>query len=331
MIYRGDYMRILKHLSIVIVAAWLAATASAQTFPVRPVQAVLPYSVGTGADVVMRSLAVHLAGAWGHPVVINNKPGANGWLAIGEVRRAVPDGHTLMMVDSTHMTLQPNLYRNLPFDPVADFEPVATAYTTNVYLFVRASSPWNSVGDMLADPRAKSGQLNYGSWGMGSTGHFAAELLAHSSGVRMTHVPFKELPMVYTAVASGDIDMAFGSIATVAPLVKAGKLKMIGYAGGERSSAAPDVPTIAQSGGPAGFALPPAWIALFAPKGLPRPVVEAIRAEMAKALRQPSVKETLVMGGFEPWTGPLDQVRERMAFDTRRYAEAVKTFRISVD
>src|SRR4051812_47579452 len=129
-------MNIATRVGVLIAAALLAGTAVAQTYPTKSVRTVLPYSVGSGPDVVMRNLSVQLARDWGQSVIVDNKPGANGWLAIGDAKRAKPDGHTLLMLDGSYMTLQPNLYKTLPFDPVKDFEPVAPVYTTNLFVFV---------------------------------------------------------------------------------------------------------------------------------------------------------------------------------------------------
>jgi tripartite-type tricarboxylate transporter receptor subunit TctC len=325
-------MHIVKNrFGALIAAALFTVTAAAETYPSRTVRTILPYSVGSGPDVVMRNLGVHFARDWGQSVIVDNKPGANGWLAIGDAKRAAPDGHTLLMVDGTYMTLQPNLYKKLPFDPVGDFVPVAPVYTTNLFVFVSASSPWKSLADMLTDPKAKNGGLNYGSWGIGSTAHFASAMLEHASGTPMTHVPFKELPMVYMAVAAGEIDWAFGALGSVAPLVKSGKLKMLAFAGDRRLDAYPNVPTVPESGGPAGFALPPGWVALFAPKGTPNHVVEQIHAETAKALQEADVRKSLAAVGYEPWVGAPALVRKTIDAETLRYAEAVKRFKISID
>lgn len=306
------------------------APAAAQTFPSKPVRAVLPYSAGSGPDAVVRQIGEKLSRDWGQQVVVDNKPGANGWLAAGEVKRAPADGYTLLTVDATHMTLHPNLYRQLPFDPVRDFEPVAPLYSTNFFVVVAANSPWNNMTDLLAAAKAKNGQLTYGTWGIGSVAHVGTAMLEGATGVKMTHVPFKELPQLYTSVATGEVDWAFGTAATVGPLYRAKKVKLLAYAGPKRMAGYTDVPTIAEAGGPAGFELR-TWVALYAPKGTPKPTIDRINAGVSKALAEPEVRERFAGFGFEPWIGAAAEISKVAESDTRRFAEIVKRASIALD
>ena len=305
-------------------------TAMAQTFPSRPVRVVLPYSAGSGPDSVLRSVGEKLGKDWGQPLLIDNKPGANGWLAIGEAKRAVPDGYTLMEVDATHMTLQPQLYKQMPFDTTRDFEPVAPLYTTNFFIVVGANAPWKNVSELLQAAKAKEGQLSYGTWGIGSVAHIGTAMFEGGTGTRMLHVPFKELPQLYTAVSTGEVDWAFGTAATVAPLYKAKKVRLLAYAGAKRMTGYLDVPTVAESGGPQDFELS-TWVALYGPKGLPKPVVERIQSGVAKALAEPDVKERLAGFGFEPWLATPAEMNKVSEADKLRYANIVNKARISLD
>lgn len=316
--------------AVLALSTAFAGPAAAQAFPGQPVRAVLPYSAGSGPDAVMRQVGELLGRDWGHQVVVDNKPGANGWLAAADVKLAKPDGTTLLAVDATHMTLQPSLYKRMPFDPVKDFEPVAPLYTTNFFVVVGAGAPWKSVGELLAAAKAKSGGMTYGTWGMGSVAHVGTAQLEAATGVQMTHVPFKELPQLYTAVATGEVDWAFGTAATVGPLHKSKKVKLLAYAAPKRLAGYDDVPTIAEAGGPAGFTLQ-TWVALYAPKATPKAVIDRINAGVGKALARPEVRERMAGFGFEPWAAaPPDLLRAAEA-DTRRYAEVVKRAAISLD
>lgn len=327
-------MTFLKTTNFLAAATLLAACAlapvGAQTFPVKPVRAILPYSAGSGPDAVMRSVGEKLSRDWGQQLVVDNKTGANGWLAIGETKRALPDGYTLMEVDATHMALQPLLYKKLPFDPVKDFEPVAPLYKTNFFIVVGADAPWKNVGELLAAAKAKDGDLTYGTWGIGSVAHVGTAMLEHATGVKMTHVPFKELPMLFSAVSTGEVNFAFGTPGTVGPLYKAKKVRLLAYAGPKRLAGYTDVPTVAESGGPAGFELA-TWVAMYAPKGTPKPVVERIRSGVAKALADADIKDRLANFGFEPWIAPLSDVTKAAEADKLRYAEIVKRSQISLD
>ena len=291
---------------------------------------VLPYSAGSGPDAVVRQVGEKLSREWGQQMLVDNKPGANGWLAAGEVKRAAPDGYTLLTVDATHMTLQPNLYKQMPFDPVKDFEPVAALYSTNFFVVVGANSPWKNLSELLAAAKAKKGQLTYGTWGMGSVAHVGTAMLEGATGTQMMHVPFKELPQLYTAVATGEVDWAFGTAATVAPLYRAGKVKLLAYAGTKRMAGYGDVPTVAESGGPAGFELR-TWVALYAPKGTPKPTIAQINTGVAKALADAGVRERLAGFGFEPWTAAPADITKAAEVDTRHFAEIAKRASISLD
>jgi len=306
------------------------APAVAQTFPAKPVRAVLPYSAGSGPDAVVRQIGELLSRDWGQQVLVDNKPGGNSWIAAGEVKRAPADGYTLFAVDATPMTLQPHLYKQMPFDPTKDFDPVAALYSTNFFIVVAANSPWKSVTDLLAAAKAKNGHLTYGSWGIGSVGHVGTAMLESATGVKMTHVPFKELPQVYTSVATGDIDWAFGTAATAGPMYRAKKVKFLAYAGPKRLAGYTDVPTVAEAGGPAGFELR-TWVALFAPRGTPKPTIERIGAGVAKALAEPEVRERFAGFGFEPWVAAPAEISKAAESDTRRFAEIVKRANIALD
>ena len=296
----------------------------------QPIRAVMPYSAGSGPDAVMRRVGELLARDLEQPVVIDNKPGGNGWLAIGEVKRARPDASALLVLDGTYMALQPHLYKKLPFDPVQDFEPVAGLYTTGFFIVVGANSPWKSVADLVAAAKAKPGGVSYGSWGQGSVAHVGTAQFEAASGIQMLHVPFKELPQLYTAVATGEVDWAFGSAATVAPLFRAGKVRLLAYGGAKRLAGYGDIPTIAEAGGPSGLEVG-TWVAVYAPKKTPAAAVERIRAGVGKALTQPAVREAMNGFGFEPWiAGPADLAKTQTA-DTQRYAGVVQRARIALD
>lgn len=302
----------------------------AQDYPARPVRVVLPYSAGSGPDAVVRHVGEKMTKEWGQQLVVDNRPGANGWLAIGETKKSAPDGYTLMTVDATHMTLQPHLYKQLPFDPDKDFELAAPLYFTNFFVVVGANSPWKSMGDLLAAARAKNNEVTYGSWGIGSVAHVGTAMLERAAGIQMRHVPFKELPQLYASVATGEVDWAFGTAATVAPLYKAKRVRLLAYAGPKRMAAYPDVPTVAEAGGPSAFELN-TWVAMYAPKGTPKVVLDRIYGASQKALAEPDVRERLATVGFEPWTASLAEAAKTAQADKLRYADIVKKANLSLD
>lgn len=306
------------------------ASVSAQSFPTKQVRAVVPFSAGSGPDSVVRMVGEKLNRELGQQLVVDNKPGANGWLTIGEVKRTPADGYNLMLVDATHMTLQQHLYKQMPFDPVKDFDLVAPLYTTNFFIVVSANSPWKSVNDLITAAKAKDNEITYGSWGIGSVAHVGTAMLESATGTQMRHIPFKELPQLYTAVSTGEVDWAFGTAASAGPLYKAKKVKFLAYAGTKRLAGYTDVPTVGEAGGPNNFELN-TWVAFYAPKGVPKATVDRLYTSTQKAMSEPDVKERLSAVGFEPWTvTPADAIKVAEG-DRLRFAEVVKKAKISVD
>ena len=320
--------------------AWIAAavcstaalSAHAQPrYPDKPVRIILPYSAGSGPDAVMRHVGEKLARAWGQPVVVDNRPGANGWIAIDAARQAAPDAHTLVQLDNSHLALQRHLYKRLPFDPSGDFEPVAPLFTTHFFVVVPASSRWTSVAELIDAAKARGGALSYGSWGHGSVGHVGAAMLGAATGVQMMHVPFKELSQLYVAVGNGEVDWAFGTAGSAGPMHRAGRVRFLAIAAPQRLAAFADVPTVSEAGGPAAFELR-GWVALLAPRGTPAAIVERINTDVAAALSQADVRERLSAFGFESW--PASSTRElatAIERDSRAFGDVARRVKISLD
>src|SRR5712692_5698006 len=170
--------------SAVLALGVLASGATAQQFPAKPVRAIIPYSAGSGPDTVMRLVGEKLARAWGQQLVVDNRPGGNGWIAIAAAKQSPPDGYTLLQLDDTHMALQPHIYKKLPHDPAKDFDPVTSLYRTYFFVVVPVNSPWKSVTDLIAAAKAKPGALTYGSWGIGSVGHVGGAMLESATGTQ---------------------------------------------------------------------------------------------------------------------------------------------------
>ena len=314
----------------VLATSLVASNVMAQAFPAKPVRSVAPYSPGSGPDSVMRILGDKLSRAWGQQLVIDNKPGASGFLAIGDAKRAAPDGYTVLQVDNTHMALQPHVFKKLPYDPVKDFEPVAPLYFTNFFIVVAADSPWKDVGDLVKAAKAAPNAITYGSWGIGSVAHVGAAMLEAATDSRMLHVPFKEMGQVYTSVASGDIKWAFGTAATAGPMYQAKKVKFLALAAPKRLLGYADVPTVGEAGGPANFEVQ-AWVGLFAPAGTPKAAIEKINADVSKVLEAPDVRDRLATFGFVPYIGAPSELTKAIERDSRRFGEIVKRAKISLD
>jgi tripartite-type tricarboxylate transporter receptor subunit TctC len=308
----------------------LSTSVPAQTFPDKHVRVILPFPTGTGPDTVMRLVGERLARIWSQQLIVDNKPGANGWIAMEAAKRAAPDGYTLVQADAAPMTTAPYLFKRLPYDPVKDFDPVASLYRTYYYVAVAADSKWNSVGDLIAAAKANPDGLTYGSSGVGGTLHLGPAMLEKATGVKMRHIPYKETPQIYMAIGTGDISWAMGTASTTLPMLKAKKIKYLAVAAPKRTATYPDVPTIAESQGPANFELQ-TWVSLFAPRGTPKAIVEKINADVAKVLQDPELRERLAAVGFEPLTQTPDELAKMMAKDGQTLGGVVKAMNISLD
>lgn len=316
--------------SAVLATAVLADAATAQQYPAKPVKVIAPYSTGSGPDSVMRLIGDKLSRAWGQQFLVENRPGANGFIAIEAAKRSAPDGYTLLSVDNTHMSLQPHLFKQLPYDPVKDFDPVAPLYWTHFFVVVPASSSWKNMTDLINAAKAKGGELTYGSWGIGSVAHVGGAMLEAGTATQMTHVPFKEMGQVYAAVANGDIAWAFGTVATAGAMYRAKKVRFLALAAPTRLAGFPHVPTVSEAGGPGDFEVK-AWLGLFAPRGTPKPVIERIHADVAKALSEADIRERLAGFGFEPYAGPPGELANAMEVEFRKFGDVVKRAKISLD
>lgn len=310
----------------------LAATpaAHAQDFPTKPVRVVTPFPAGSGPEVALRLVAEKLSRLWGKPVIVDNRPGASGFLAIEAVKRANPDGHELLQMDNAQMAAQPFLFKKLPYELLRDFEPVTPILRNYFFVTVPAGSRYKTMGDLVASAKAGPGQVNYGSWFVGSPGHIGAAMLEASTSTKMTHVPYKEMSQLYVAVGNQEVDWAFGSAASAGAMQRAGRTRYLAVAAPKRVAGFPDVPTVAESGGPAGFELS-AWTALLAPKGTPRAVVEKIQKDVAAVLSEQDVKDKYSTMYYEPYFLNTEQFLQQLRTDSQRYGDTIRRLNISLD
>jgi len=325
----------MKRLNALLISALfglaaLAPPVAGQQFPTKPVRVITPFPAGSGPDSVMRLVGDKLSRQWGQQVLVENRPGANGFIAIEAAKKAAPDGYTLVQMDDAHMAVQPHLYKKLPYDIAKDFDPVATLFRTYFFVVTPTSSSWKNMADLIGAAKAKRGELTYGSWFIGSPGHLGAALLEGATATEMTHVPYKEMTQLYASVGNGEVAWAFGSAASAGPMYRAKKVKFLAVAAPKRVAGFPDVPTVAEAGGPANFEVK-AWVALLAPRGTPKAIITRINEGIAKALAEPDVRERLAGFAFEPVAATPDEVAKQIDADSRRYAEVIKRAKISLD
>jgi tripartite-type tricarboxylate transporter receptor subunit TctC len=278
-------------------------TVGSQAYPVRPVRVIVPFAPG-GSDVPARMLAQKLSEKLGQPFVVDNRPGASGVLGAAITAQATPDGYTLLFCTASHPVIAV-YYRKLPFDPVRNFAPVTFVGSVPFALVTHPSLPVSSLKEFVAYAKARRGQLNYGSPGIGGIGHLAHALLAKQTGIEVTHVPFKGTGPALAALTAGEIQFMLANLVGVLPHAKAGKLKMLGVASIKRAQSASDVPTFAEAGVKGAEA--GTWYGVLAPRGTPQATVELLNREIGAQLQTPSLREQFAGIGVIPEPGSAEQ------------------------
>jgi tripartite-type tricarboxylate transporter receptor subunit TctC len=320
-------MRYRKWLVTLVLATLpIAGAAQQQSFPSRPIRLVIPQAVGGTTDTISRAIGQALATQLGVAVIADNRPGASGNIGTDIVAKAPADGYTLVAANSNTHSINPNVYEKLPFDPIKDFAPVALAgYTTNI-LVVRNDFPAKTLKELIDYAKANPGKLNYGSAGVGSSPHLAAEMFKSMTGTQITHVPYKgSTPSVHGLVA-GEVDLMFTGLTSVSSLVQAGKLRVLSVNSSKRSSVLPDVPTAAEAGMP-GLDLS-FWIGLLAPAGTPQPVIDKLASETIKSLQQPDVRQSLSAQGVEVVPEGPDALAKLIKTDLERWRDVIRSANI---
>lgn len=312
-----------RRIVIAVLALGAVASAFGQAFPSKPVRITAPYSAGAGPAVFTHVMADKLAKAWGRPVIVEAKPGGSGFIAIEAVKGAAPDGHELLVVSNAHVAINPALYKKLPYDPEKDFVPVAMFYRTPFFLIVSTAGPYASVPGLVAAAKAKPDTVSYGSSYVGSPSHLGSAEFAFLTGTKMIHVPFRDQSQMYVSIANGDVGWAFSTLGSALPLMQAGRIKALAIAARQRSKSLPDVPTMAEAGGPPELEVD-AWLALVAPRGTPPEVIRQINAEVNRQLADPEVRQQLAQFGFEAAPGTPEQLNEVIRADAKKYAELVR-------
>jgi tripartite-type tricarboxylate transporter receptor subunit TctC len=311
-----------------LMAAYGTAAQAAEPFPARPVTIVTAFAPGSGPDAVLRIVAEKLGKAWNQRVLVEKKPGGGGFIAIDAVRRAPADGYTLLQLDSEHLAALPYLYKSKGFETLKVFEPVASLFRTPFLVAVPADSKIKTVADLVA--AAKAGPVSYGSWGIGSPGHLGGEQMEMLTGAQMQHVPFREVSQLFTSVGSGDVGWSFASIPSSQGAYKAGKIRYVAVAAPKRIPQLPEVPTMAEAGGPASLAVN-SFVVLVAPRGVPAAVRDKIDADIRKALAEPDAKARFDTFAFENVGWGPERIMSEAAAKARIYAELVKRKSISLE
>ncbi len=282
--------------ALLVGTAWAQAPAG-QDYPNKIIKIVVPFTAGSATDIMARIVGEKLGTSMGQAVVVENRPGAGGTLGAAQVAKADPDGYTLLVVSTGHV-VNPALYGSLPYDTVGDFAGVSPLAALPSVLVVGAASPIKSVSDLIAAAKANPGKLNYASAGVGSATHVNAEKFRAVSNIQLTHIPFKGTPETIVEVSSGRVDFMFTPVLASIPSIRDNRMRALAVSTAKRSTALPDVPTVAEAGVP-GFVFD-FWIGLLAPAKTPRPIVNKLNAEVRKVMAQPDVIERMAKLGAEP-------------------------------
>ena len=312
-----------------LMAALVAAPAAGADYPAKPLRIIVPAAPGGGADFVARTLQAPLGAALGQPLVIENRAGASGTIGAESVARAAPDGYTLLMAQSTSVTIAPHLYKKLGYDTLTDFVPVTLAALAPNILVIHPKVPAASVKELIAHAKAHPGKLNYGSAGGGAPSHLAGELFNRMAGVTMVHVPYKGAGLAVNALLAGDIDVMFAPMVAVMPQVKVGRLRALAVTSAKPSLALPDLPVLADAGLP-GYDVS-SWFGLFAPANTPKAVIERVQQETAKVLRQADIRERFAREGAEPVGNTPAEFDAYVRAEYAKYARVVKEAGVRLD
>ena len=322
---------------VALTAATLAAaagtapiTATAQSFPNKPVTIIVTSAPGGAADTTARMLALHLGKAWNRQVVVENKPGSNTQVAAEHVAKAAPDGHTLLLGPDVTFTVNPHLYQNLSYDPVKDFEPITGLTVLHQALVAHPSLSAGHVADLVAVAKAKPGALNYGTFGLGSAGHLNMVALQSQAGVRLTPVHYRGAAPAMTNVIAGHTQLMFISFGSALQSWKTGQIKMLAIGSPKRLAAYPDLPTVAEGGFP-GFEAK-SWFGLFATGGTPAPIVAKINADVRKIVDSPDFATTfLTKQMMQSITSTPEAYAELIRTDSRLWAKVIAGGNLKID
>ena len=297
-------------------------------WPTRPVTIVVPFSPGTGMDILARTVGPKLSAMWGQPVVVENKPGASGNLGANLVAKAAPDGYTLMMGAST-IVINTTLYKDMPYDPLTDLAPVGLAANASLLLVVNTRLGITSAKELVDKSREKPGTMNYGSPGIATPHHMAMELFKNRSGANLTHIPFSATGPAVTQLLGGEVPIMFLPVHVAIAQVKAGKIVALATGGLQRSPLAPDVPTLGELG--YRDADTDVWYAMWAPAKTPAALCAKIDADLQKALAMPDVRTALGQQGMQELTSTPEELGKRMHDDAARWAAVVRSANIKAE
>lgn len=306
-----------------------AGPVAAQNYPTRPVRVIIPFAAGGGLDIVLRPLLQKMSESVQQNFIIDIRSGANGIIGTEIGAKSPPDGYTLIGATTGTITINPNVYAKLPFDPARDLAPVTNVGSASFVMVVHPSLAARNVREFVALAKRRPGELTFGSPGIGGTNHLGAEYFLQTTGIKMVHVPYKGSQPLIVDLVGGHVMMGFDSIMATLPQIRAGKLRAMGIAAARRSPVAPEIPTIAEAGGPE-FVLG-SWYGLLAPAGTPRDIIAKLHAEVVNALAIPELRERYVSTGLDPVGSSPEQFAAEIRDDTARWGRVARAANVHAD
>jgi tripartite-type tricarboxylate transporter receptor subunit TctC len=315
-----------------LIMSWLAlgiAPAAAQSYPAKPIRMIIGFPPGGGTDIAGRLIGASLQTALAQAVVIENRPGANGLIAMDMLAKSAPDGYTISMGAGGPLTINPLIMKNVPYDPIKDIASVGMVSANVLALLVHPSFPAKSVQELIAQLKAKPDGYNYASSSIGSPHHLTMELFKSLTGTRAVHVPYKGSADVVKDMIGGQVLLAFETLSVVLPHTNAGRLRLIAVTSAKRSQLAPDAPTVAESGLPGFESF--SWYGVIAPAGVPAPIIGRLNGEIRKALTTADVRHKLTELGAEPLGGTAEEMNAFIRAEIAKWGRVIKEARISLD
>jgi tripartite-type tricarboxylate transporter receptor subunit TctC len=306
-----------------------AAPASAQNYPTKPIHILVPYAPGGIADIASRIIGAKLTEAWGQQVVVENKPGGNGFIAMGAAAKAAPDGYTLVMATIGDLAINPALFKTMPYDVQRDLVPIAQVSDAPMVLAANSGSPYKTVADALAAAKAQPGRISVATPGNGSVNQLVLEWMALNTDTKFQHIPYKRGAPASAALAGGDIPLGILASSSIAPHVKSGRARVLAVTGAKGSKFNPEWPTLQKEGVKDVDASN--WTALYAPKGTPQAIVDKLNAEVVKILNMPDVKERFAGGGVETIPSSPAELDARVKDAAARFKGIVEKANIKPD
>ena len=318
----------MRFLLLVLMLLAPLAPSAQENYPSRPIRFILPFPPGGGTDILGRLLAEKLAANLGQPVVTENRGGAGGNVGAEAAARSAPDGYTIVLV-APSLAISPTLYSRLNYDPVRDFAPISLVATVPNIMITQPSVPAQTLPEFIAYARSRPGALNFGSGGAGTSNHLAGERFNLVAGTKLVHIPYKGVNLAMQDVLSGNVHLVFIGIPAAAPHIKAGKLRALAVVAPQRSSALPEVPTVAEAG-LRDFDVT-TWYGVLAPAGTPRPIIARLNSELVKVVHSPEVKERLAATGTDPLTSTPEEFAAYIQREIAKWGDVIRKAGVKAD